>query len=199
MQSPTLERFQTVSEAQSGVLHYCASSSGSNTAFTCNISPPISAYSTGMLVHWRPDVGVSGGPTTLQIGGLPAIPIKSEDGVSHLDANQVKVGELHLLWFDGSSFRMTANIPRGMVSRSDLQSGIVLLCPSVSVGGAFTCSISFVLPLHQVGEVLHWIPDADALGGTGSLAVNTRPSVAIKRPDGAQDPVVGDFRAGEMR
>jgi hypothetical protein len=46
---------------QSGGDLLCASSSGSPSAYTCAMSPTLTSYSTGMALHWKPDVGCAGG------------------------------------------------------------------------------------------------------------------------------------------
>lgn len=198
-QPPMLERYQTVSSAQSGALHYCVSSGGTGIAYTCTVSEPLSSYTPGMVVHWRADVASSGGAMTLKIGSLAPVSIKSQDGVSNPDATQILAGQLYLLWFDGSVFRLVGDAPRGMALRSELQSGSALFCASHSVSGVFSCNLNRPIPAHQAGEVLHWVPDADAAGDSISLGVDGLAPVAIKRPDGVHNPIPGDFHSGELK
>lgn|GEM_PF-2446182 len=198
-QSPMLERFQTIASSQAGTLHYCVSTGGSGSSYTCTLPEPLSSYTTGMVVHWRADVAGSGGAMTLKIGALAPVAIKSQDGISSPDSSQVLAGQLYLLWFDGSVFRLVGDSPRGIVLRSELQSGAALFCASHSVGGVFSCNLNRPIAAHLTGEVLHWVPDAGAAGDSISLVVDGLAPVAVKRPDGVHNPISGDFHAGELK
>lgn len=96
---------QTLPNHQSGQSLLCASASLSGTTYTCSMSPALTAYSTGMMVNWRPDLNGAGGATTLNIDSLGAKPVRLSDGAANPGSSDVLVGRMYLLWFDGTGFR----------------------------------------------------------------------------------------------
>jgi hypothetical protein len=99
---------QTKAGAQSGATLLCTSGGGSSTAYTCAMSPTLGAYTTGMVVQWRPDVNGSGGATTLNIDTLGAMGVKLADGVADPTAADLAAGRLYSTWYDGVGFRLQA-------------------------------------------------------------------------------------------
>jgi hypothetical protein len=96
---------QTRANLQSGQSLLCASAGASGSTYTCAMSPTLTTYTVGMMVNWKPDVNVIGGPTTLNIDVLGAKPIKLSDGTTNPGASEILAGHLYLLWFDGTYFR----------------------------------------------------------------------------------------------
>jgi hypothetical protein len=97
---------QTQAGAQAGRALLCASSSGSSTAYRCQLNPTADAYVTGMVLHWAPDVTGSGA-MTLNVDTLGAAPVKMADGAT--DPPAVVAGQMYPLWYDGQRFRMIAS------------------------------------------------------------------------------------------
>lgn len=97
----------TQASLQSGSALLCASTSASPTNYTCSMLPTLPEYTNGMTVNWRPDVALSGGPTTLNIDTLGAVSIKMADGVSDPPATPAG-GRIFPLSFDGSVMRFPA-------------------------------------------------------------------------------------------
>ncbi len=97
---------QTKANAQSGAALLCASSGGSSTTYSCAMNPILNSYTTGMIVQWRPDVNGTGGGTTLNIDTLGPKAVRLADGVTDPTAADVVGGRLHLIWFDGTVFRL---------------------------------------------------------------------------------------------
>lgn len=97
---------QTKSVAQSGTGAYCQSDSASQTAYTCSLSPTLSAYTTGMVVNWRPDTNNSAG-ATLDVDALGAVPLRKTDGTS-VGSGDAVANQLYAMWFDGTGFRIMA-------------------------------------------------------------------------------------------
>lgn len=97
--------FESRSQLQSGGTLSCISAGGSTTAYTCSMSPALTTYTIGMLVHWRPDASASVGSITLNIDSLGARPVVSADG-NVPTAADIQVGQLYLLWYDGAAFRL---------------------------------------------------------------------------------------------
>ena len=108
---------QTQPGEQSGSALLCASNSGSANQYTCSLSPTLAAYTTGMALHWKPDVAGAGGPTTLNVDTLGAAPVMLADGVTNPPSGTLSAGQLYEIWYDGSLFRISGG---GAVSNAGL-------------------------------------------------------------------------------
>jgi hypothetical protein len=97
----------TKAVAQSGSVEKCAPASASGAAYACAVVPTLTAYATGMLVSWIPDVDGAGGATTLNVDGLGAKAVKLADGTTDPSGTDIVAGRLYRLWYDGTVFRMT--------------------------------------------------------------------------------------------
>lgn len=97
---------QTQPGEQSGSALLCASSSGSASQYTCALSPTLAAYTAGMVLHWTPDVAGAGGATTLNVDTLGATPVKLADGATNPASATIVAGQLYVIWYDGSVFRI---------------------------------------------------------------------------------------------
>jgi hypothetical protein len=91
---------------QSGQTTLCASTSASSSTYTCALAPTLTAYTTGMELHWTPDVNGAGGPTTLNVDVLGAESVKLADGATDPAAGDLIGGRMYLVWFDGTVFRL---------------------------------------------------------------------------------------------
>jgi hypothetical protein len=91
---------------QAGGALKCSSGGGSGTAYTCALSPTLTSYSPGMLLHWLPDVNGSGGATTLDVDILGPVPVKLMDGTADPSSEDIRGGRMNLIWHDGVVFRM---------------------------------------------------------------------------------------------
>jgi hypothetical protein len=97
---------------QSGQNTLCKPSSGSGTVYTCAMTPTLTSYQQGMVLHWQPDVAGGGGATTIQVDLLGAKPVKLADGVQDPQVGDIEAGQQYSLWFDGTTFRlMTPQFP----------------------------------------------------------------------------------------
>jgi hypothetical protein len=100
---------QTQAGEQSGTALLCASAGGSASIYQCSMNPTLSGYTTGMVVHWEPDVNGRGGSTTLNIDQLGAAPVTLSDGATNPGASDIVAGQMYELWYDGRSFRVLTN------------------------------------------------------------------------------------------
>jgi hypothetical protein len=100
---------QTSSHQQSGASLYCGSSGGNASAYTCAMSPTLTAYTPGMLINWQPDITGVGGPTTINIDILGARPVTEADGLSNPSSTDILAGRMYPIWYDGSVFRLLGN------------------------------------------------------------------------------------------
>ena len=92
---------QTLANAQAGIPNLCTSASGSGTTYTGTMNPALSAYTTGMVINWIPDVAGTGGATTLNCGG-GVKSIKLINGLSDPAAGDIVPGRLTPVWYDAS-------------------------------------------------------------------------------------------------
>ena len=97
---------QSKASDQSGATHACFSIGASVTAYTCGLTPALTAYTTGMVVNWRPDVTGVGGNVTLNIDTLGSRPVKLADGTTNPGAGDLAANQLRPVWYDGTNFRL---------------------------------------------------------------------------------------------
>lgn len=110
---------QTQGVAQAGTALFCASLSGSSSAYTCQVSPTVTSYTTGMVLQWRPDVNGAGGASTLNVDALGTKAVKLADGLTDPTSADVQAGRLYQLWYDGTVFRLlTPALVAGVASAS---------------------------------------------------------------------------------
>jgi len=102
---------QTQPGEQTGRALLCASATGSPATYQCSLTPTLGAYVAGMTLHWKPDVNGGGGPTTLNIDTLGAMPIRLRDGVSDPARQTFLAGALYDIWYDGTQFRLMTPMP----------------------------------------------------------------------------------------
>ena len=181
--------FRLLSPALRGSLSYCASASGSGTAYTCAGSPTLNSYVTGAFLDWRPDVSATGA-ATLNVDALGAKSVKLADGTTDPAPGDILAGRLQQIWFDGTVFRLLNPASRGVMS----------FCGSASGSAtAYTCAGSPTLYSYTTGMVLNWKPDVSGAGGATTLNVDTLGATPVKQPDGVTDPALGDLLAGRLQ
>jgi len=97
---------QTKPGEQAGTVLLCTSASGSASAYTCGLSPSLTVYRTGMMLHWQPDVNGTGVSTTLNVDSLGAVPLKLADGLTGPGPADIVAGRVQEIWYDGANFRL---------------------------------------------------------------------------------------------
>ena len=97
---------ETLWGEQTGSTLLCPSTSGSSSTYQCSMQPTLQEYTTGMTLHWTPDVNGAGGPTTLNVDTLGAVPVKQPDGATDPSSAQILAGQMQTIWYDGTSFRL---------------------------------------------------------------------------------------------
>lgn len=103
----------TRADEQAGTVLFCSSTSlgAPGLAYACSMTPTLTAYTTGMVINWNPNVNNSGGATTLDVDTLGAISILEADGVTVPGSSTIVAGQLYQLWYDGTVFRLLAPPP----------------------------------------------------------------------------------------
>ena len=185
---------ETRASDQSGASLLCNSASGSATTYTCALSPTLTTYTAGMVLHWKPDVNSTGVPVTLNVDTLGAVSVKLADGISNPAAGDLVAGQTLEMGYDGTIFRI-------LNSRSAAgQLGTSLFCNSSS-GSAiiYTCAMSPTLTSYVTGTILHWKPDLSGTGGATTLNVDALGATPLKLADGTTDPAPGDLVAGRFQ
>jgi len=190
--------YLTTASQQSGSAQYCESAGASGTEFTCSLSPQLTTYSPGMVIHWRPSVDGTGGATTLDIDSIGVRSLKLADGTTDPGSGSVKANELYSIWYDGVRFRILNERLGAVALKPEVQSGQLLLCESSgTINQQYTCNLSSTLGAYQRGSVIHWVPDLDA-SGPATLDINGLGAVAIKLQNGTSDPGIEDVSAGRL-
>ncbi len=106
---------QTIAGDQAGGNLLCVSNSTANpgVAYSCAMTPTLTAYTVGMVLRWQPDVTVVGLTTTLDVDTLGATPVFKADGTTSPGNSDVIAGQLYELWYDGTSFRLMSGAGSG--------------------------------------------------------------------------------------
>ena len=74
-----------------------------------------STPSTRLFTNWKPDVSEAGGPNTLNVSALGAIPVKLADGITDTGPGDL-AGRVLEIWYDGTVLRLiNAPIPAGIL------------------------------------------------------------------------------------
>jgi hypothetical protein len=94
----------TLGGEQAGQSLLC-NGSASSTAQTCGMTPALTAYTTGMRIHWRSGALIESG-LTLNVDNLGPKPVRLSDGSTSPVAFSIAGGEYRTLVYDGSVFRI---------------------------------------------------------------------------------------------
>jgi hypothetical protein len=103
---------QTRSDFQAGTALFCSSQSAAapGVAYTCELSPTLTAYTTGMVLDWKTDVNGTGGALTLNVDAVGAVPVVLADGITALGYGAIVAGQMYQLWYDGTVFRLLSTV-----------------------------------------------------------------------------------------
>jgi hypothetical protein len=191
---------------QTGRALLCESHASSSNYHECMLSPAISAYARGMIIHWIPNADIAPGPATISIDGLGELPVKMGDGVTDPEDGAFVAGNLYIMWHDGVSFRPLTTLISSSYRNDQLeaakrvsQSGSTVLCvATATVSSNYTCSLDPELGTYQFGMLLHFIPDVPSSGGPSTVQLGQLGVVPLKASDGSRDPNAGELRAGQI-
>jgi len=134
-------------------------------AFNCSMSPVLTGYSQGMVVHWIPSVSPAADGPTLNIDLLGPVPVRRPDGFTSVSVGEITGGQMYPVWYDGQVFRMMSGSGGGTSGSSTPTS-----LTSTTAGGPTTIitSAEWHAPLAgcipSTGPVLLW--DAPPAGST---------------------------------
>jgi hypothetical protein len=179
----------------------CAAT-GSLNAYSCSLSPALAQYAAGLILYWKPDVSGTGGPTTLNVDGLGAKPVRQADGTSNPRTADVIAGRLHPVWYDGTVFRMlqtpaaSLELEQTAHTKADAQAGRTVLCDASGAAGAYTCAMAPALTAYTVGMVVNWKPGTGSSGGPVTLNIDGLGAQPVKQSDGISDPA--SVTAGQL-
>ena len=83
------------------------------------MSPTLTALTTGMVLHWKPDVSGTGGAATLNVDTLGAVSIKLPDGITDPAPGDLVAGRILEISYDGAAFRLlSARAPAGVLGEA---------------------------------------------------------------------------------
>lgn len=96
----------TRSQAQTGADLLVAPASGSGSAYVASMSPPLAAYSSNQLLHFKPDSNCAAGSITINIDSQGAKALKQADGSTDPGSGGCVAGRMYPIWYDGTVFRL---------------------------------------------------------------------------------------------
>lgn len=154
-----------------GASAYC-SDNGSTDAYACALSPPITAYTTGSHYFFRANTANTGAATLALNGISSPIPptIKKQIGgiTTDLDTNDIRVGQIVEVVYDGTNFQMLsmlANVPGGI---SGLATGCLSKAASATtLNDSTVCEDSDSINSSKKVEVGDVSTNSFAFKGTG--------------------------------
>jgi len=204
---------ETKASNQAGTSLLCASSSGSATTYACSMTPTLSVYAVGMVVHWVPDISCAPGPITLNIDTLGALMILESDGQTLSSAIDCTAGRVLQLAYDGANLRIIGGSPTGAtgapgqpgpagppgaagsIGSADNISGILQCAAQSGSGTAYSCSTSpsFMPAAHDMVLFLADVSNS----GPATLNVNASANAPVQKQGGAIDLIAGDLLAGQ--
>ena len=207
---------QTQFGEQSGTALYCVSGSASATDFQCSLIPSAAEYAPGMVLHWQPDVSGAGGPTTINVDGLGAKPLKLPDGAGDPGPADIIAGRLYEVWYDGATFRFlqtAATVASGLADPGG--NGVVYrngagataratanemsgpsYCLATGAGGTYACDLNPALTGYTAGTT-YWFQASGANSGPATINFNLLGSKAIKKRFD-QELEADDIVAGQL-
>ena len=81
--------------------------------------PTLTQYTTGMVLHWTPDVNSAGGSVTLNLDSLGAKAVTLADGATNPGPLDLIAGRMTEIWYDGTSFQLlNPAIPEGILGET---------------------------------------------------------------------------------
>ena len=92
----------TKAGVQAGGYVYCADAAGSGTTYTCSVTPTLTAYTTGMLVVFKPGTA-SSGASTLNIDSVGAKTILNSDGLTAIATSDLLANGVYVLQYNGTN------------------------------------------------------------------------------------------------
>ena len=121
------------------------------------MSPLLTAYTPGMVLHWIPDVDGAGGPTTLDVDGLGAVTIKLADGITDPGPGELIGGRLYEIWHDGTVFRfVNLGMAGGTLAETEPVCIAALRGRVWFVAGGSGIKDSFSVCAKDAGDVYAW-------------------------------------------
>lgn len=190
----------TKASSQSGATLLCDASIVVADAYACSMAPTLTAYQSGMMVHWKPAMTPVGSEISLNIDLLGAKRIRLADGVSNPSPPDIIAGQIYPLWYDGTQFRFLATIvPENYLTTAFHQSGAALYCESGgTLGSLYTCNVSPALERYEKGMALYWRPDVSSVGTGLTLNVNSLGARPVTLEDGFTAPAPNEIEGGRL-
>jgi hypothetical protein len=132
---------------------YVSDTAASATTYTGCPTNAVTAYTTGMMVNFKPatNSGDVGTHKTLNLCGLGAKNIFRVDGASDLTNGEFLAGQWYQLRYDGTEFTLTTpTFPRELVTLTLPSSDTVTCNTTANPGNTFASAI--VIPGNSIGN-----------------------------------------------
>lgn len=141
---------------------FCTSTSGQASHYSCDLSPPISAYTLGTQYTFRAN-STNANPVTLSFNGLSPMPVvKVLGGVATaLIENDIRNNQIASVIFDGANFQMVS--PPGTGASTTTPVFTTNITTPLVIGGTTTTSTLILRSTSGVGAA-----GADVIIQTGN-------------------------------
>jgi len=168
------QRWRVLGGIASG-LDYCITSGGGS-AYTCNMSPALNAYTVGKRYSFLANAANSGA-VTIAMNGLAAIPIKKPVGGVSTDliTNDIRSGQIVEISYDGTQFQMLSTLGNSPTGIAGLTTGCIPKAgSSTTLGDSAACedsdsiNVSKNIEVGSVGTNAWWF---DGTGVTGQTSM----------------------------
>ena len=105
--STTRALHPTTGQVQDGAFVWGGTAGGTADALTLTLTPPITAYATGMVVRFVAAADNTSATPTLSINGVTPVVISRLDGAT-LAAGDIKAGSVYEVMYSGTQWRLTS-------------------------------------------------------------------------------------------
>lgn len=176
------------SDYQSGSQLYAADAEASD-AYAITLSPAPSAYTTGMVVHFKANTKNTGA-STLDVNSLGAKTIyKNVD--QNLENDDIQASQIASVVYDGTNFQLLS-----FPSTTVAQTGSQLYAADAGSTDAYAISLDPIPSAYTTGMVVHFKANT-ANSGTATLNVNSLGAKTIKKYYNS-DLEDGDIQSGQI-
>jgi hypothetical protein len=160
-----------------GASAYCADAGSSTTAYTCSLTPPITAYTTGAHYFFKANTANSAASTLALNGIASPVTIKKPVGgvTTDLVANDIRAGQIVEVVFDGTNFQMVSQLGNTPGGISGLATGCLSKAASATtINDSTVCedadSINSSKKI-EIGDVSTNSIQLKATGTTGKVGI----------------------------
>lgn len=129
------DNYSAIGQIQDGGLIWGGTAAGTGNAITFNLTPTISAYTTGMVVRFIASAANTGA-TTMNINGVGVTSIKKL-GTRDLQVGDIKSGQIVTVTYDGTNFQLQSK-NESVIGRQTFSIAAAAMTPTTTNGATLT-------------------------------------------------------------